>query len=653
MWVSACQFRATVRKEFADGILMVTRGAVYVINVGSVGEMSLKWHFSLLDCAAFCQNSDSIVFFIRMIPVDDDQAGPVEIIAPPPGTGSFSPSGRMKSGLVKLEVRSPHAERIALILGTILQDALFGIPSPPAVDVTCTRAPEIITSRPKNSLKRRAMLLAHFYRKQPEPLDSCQYFQENWDGRQGLYLDKSFDPGKFGIAYGQAVAWEAALKTICFKAAQFEQFGVFLDNILFNSIAIEGICFLDYPKETVLNFRFQGIDKTSIVKWRFFNSSARVICGFLEASARLPPKIEEIVLAKQSYNKKDGERIFNGMLASEPVRCIKALGMISLNFEVFPSVDFSKAINGFRGLRHLSITDMNVDGTALLGTICSGTPWIVHLSLIAITFLEPKSRRRQLALPSNLVALDVSRSKFLGGALGFLFNYITSQQRKDTFIFLARRIEISEQSYAVLSRMHLAKCHANIREFNFSGNFIASIGFDLFFKFLVTQKRMKSLVLNDIVTDECSGLLAWIIPLVKSLQLKRLELSVEFHPIVMEIFVPLLVKCVSLKSLYLKDTFLGNEGIKAVTHLLQVLPNIKEFAGDGFHPGKEDKKPLLKLWEMIGKSSTIRRCDYPEEDLKSAEIDPRELRWLKYVKAKEKPKTQRDRIAGLTQKRHM
>jgi hypothetical protein len=103
---------------------------------------------------------------------------------------------------------------------------------------------------------------------------------------------------------------------------------------------------------------------------------------------------------------------------------------------------------------------------------------------------------------------------------------------------------------------------------------------------------------------------------------------------------------------------LGNEGLRITINLLRVLPNLKEFAGDGFRPTplapdelhaeKNQRPPVLVVWEYVQKN--IEKSDFPHQDFATAQIDvaalsKKDQRWISVLSQRQCPQTQKDRIA--------
>ena len=668
-WISRCHYRCSLHRSEKRGVIMVTRGAVYIYRRKLLKGFRLRYCFSPLKCFAIEQSQNVVIFTLP--PPGVKQGSAEEVRAQNNLLDDMMDDNDNQELLehveeaedVKIRVETTHADKLVLLLVRLIQNAVFGVKDAPVPEMKLDVEPVPPQERPKQCLKRRAMMLGHLFVDMGIGLDVCNYFQAKWDGGPILTLGHTFHPSIFGPAFGRAVGWETLLNTVVFRTVKFSHFPEMCDEMLRSAQTIERVVFLDYKRSMSLSFNFSRILGTSVKRWWFLNTCARVVSPFLGAANRLPSPIEEFVLAKYSYNRDDASDIFHMMKRSPNITGTRNVKLVNLNFSSFPMDDFSRLVNKFHCLQMLYMKNINVDGNQLLVSICRGRGYLRQVSLLKMNFAEPIPM--DLEMPDGLVVLDVSKSKFIGVGMAALLSGITSTMAKNPFVFIARKIQVTESEYVELGRMDVSKCQPNLLELNYSNNNIVTVGFDQFFEWIRTQTRMRELIFDDIVTDESPRLVAKLVWSIRSIELHGLELGVRFDPLVMNILLSTLATVPSLTRFCMKNCGLGIEGLKVMTSLLKVLPSLTELSCDGFRPAPMTEEelhaqglklhPLLTLWRTVYENQHITRTDFPHHDLATAQIDISKLRmreksWLTELQQRQPTTTQQERVAYLLNK---
>ena len=643
---------------------MVTRGGIYIYRNKILKGFRLRYCFSPLKCFSIEQSDNVVIFTLPPPGAKQGSAAEVEernnLLDALMEDVQLLLDHDQEAVDVKIRVETSHSDKLVMVIARLIHNAVFGVKNAQIPELNFVTEPVPPQERPKHSLKRRAMLLAHLFVDMGSGLDSCNYFQAKWDGGPVLTLGHTFHPSIFGGAFGRAVGWETSLRTVVFRAVKSGHFTEMCNEMVRSSQTIERVVLLDYKRGMSLSFNFSNVSETSVKRWWFLNSCAAVVNSFLSAASRLPGPIEEFVLAKHSYNFDDAADIFHFMKRNPNVMMCNQVKMVDLNFLTFPLDEFSRLVNKFNCLQMLYLKNINVDGNKLLASICRGRGYLRQVSLLKMNFVQPLPA--DLVMPDGLVVLDVSKSKFIGVGLGSLLLGITSTETKDPFVFIARKIFVTESEYTEMTHMDFSPCKPNILELNYSNNNIVTVGFDPFFEFIQRQTRMKQLIFDDIVTDESVYFVGKLVSSIRHIELHGLELGVRFEPLVMNILLSTLITCPSITRLYIKNCGLGNEGLKVMTSLLKVLPNLTELACDGFRPAPMSEEemrnqglrmpPLLILWRTVVQTPTITRTEFPHHDLMTAQIDidklsMRDKAWLTELQQHPQPTSQRERIAYL------
>jgi hypothetical protein len=565
---------------------------------------------------------------------------------------------------IKIRLTVGRPDKLFVVLYLLVEQAIYGLPKDmelpqftlPTFVWDKLKQPAPFTAWPPNVLSRRAALLAHLHTPRgTRELDHALFFRSNWHEGATLFLTPSFRTSLFGTGFGHAIAWDARIKTVCFRRCQCREFGELCHAIVKYAITIEKIAFLNYTRGDQVTFKFDGLPRMPVKKWHFINTASKIICAFLDSSSRFPEPIGELVIARHSYNEDDARRIFRFVRDNDALKRPERVELISVNFREFIKSDFSGLMNSFTCLTTLYISQVNVDGNSLLGAICLRRSCIRKLVLKRLRFAN--SVEGNLALPVGLVLINVSRSQFVGTGFRDFLLAITRVQHETPFFLIARKLQMTADEYVVLSKVTSWRaCKPNIREITFSGNTVFSVGQKGLFGFLETQ-RLSFVVFDDIVSDNSSDFISALTRLIERNGVSGIELGFRFEPTRMTILLTRLAFIKALKTIILKGTTLGNKGIESLTSALKLLANLEEIACDGFRPEPlpgEANPPILRLWRAIGSEARIKRSDIPIIDLAEAGIKPENLhrqdkKWWDEINGPNrlKVRTQKDRLEAV------
>lgn len=667
LWITRCDYTCQYYNKNSSGAVMMTRGAIYVFRSRMMKGYRLRYHIGLLNIKNIDQAGNTIIMTIpfesksrkhdEIVDGSDDEVSNEEIEL------LQDRNEEQEINETKLRLDIPHAIDFMKLLVSIININKFNLSKTnigPKITCELDKLPEIPTVRPKQLLKRRAILFAHCECEQGINLEIANYFQQKWDGGDTLYLGSSFHPSIFAAPFGHAVGLDNSIKNVAFRSATFSKFPAFLDALVSNAITTELISFLNYSRNKSLSFSFSSINQTHVSKWWFINTSKTVLLPFLQASVRLPKPLKELVIAKHSYNINDMKEIFQAIKESSVILKCRTIKFIHLRFNAFPFDDLTRVSLRFENVETFYFHHVNVDGNLLLAALCRGRPCIKQLSIVETDFetnLNPGFK-----MPKGIVALDISQSRFVGSAFSSFLGGITRIKSNYPFIFNARRLKLTEVEYKKLNDLDLSQCQPNLLELDYSHNDLVDSGFKPFFNFLATQTRLKQLVLNDVVTNDSYNFMTNLVNVIQNNKLDGIELGVHFDSIVYSLFLSSLFTCTTLTRFCLKNSCLGNEGLYQMISVLKTLPCLREFAGDGFFPTpltEEElreknwrRHPLLDVWKIVGLSEKMTHNDFPYNDFETAKIDTstfarKDQIWLERIKERPIPTTQKERIETL------
>ena len=672
IWLSKCVYRDSSASVERSGILMLTRGAIYIFRVKTVSGISLRQHHHLLKFTKIEQTTGRVYLtYIKEIkinqkkkakqpetPKDDTEALLLD------NTNLFEQEKKLEkqkeTSMLALEF--PHTEEFCVTLRSLILNILYQVPETvfPVPQFSFERSDIQLMEplvRPKFSLTRRAIFTAHRELSWGKHLSIAKYFTVKWDGGSVLKIGSSFQTLYYAKAFGDAVGWETAINTVCFKHASFDGFDTFLNAILKTSLTITKIVFTNYPPDLPLNFSFVP-ELTRVSTWHFINCAANSVISFLKSSKNMYQPPGEIAISRRAYSEKDITSIIKEFKESPIAFRVETLQLVDLRFRRFPFDLLSSFIASMPLLNTIVLRNIEVDGNHLFYSLTKEKPVIRQLKLQKLTFKEQLPD--DFKLPLGLIVLDISESEFIGNSFTSFLLSICGRSATNKFILNASNLKITEYEFQLLKQtMDLIEANhesgliqSNIMEINLSDCFLPSLGVKQMFKFLRTQTELRQLTINDINCDDPKEFTISMCDLM--LYLNDLK-GVDFTQRLGEDFtIQILARfsAANLERICIKNCNAGNEGIKKLLELVQTNRFLKEFSFDGCGPKpleNGEKHPLFDLWETIARKRSIVANDFPYKDIKALgytldNVPNKHTGWVEKLLARPHPKTQDQRI---------
>ncbi|OHT15799.1 hypothetical protein TRFO_13808 [Tritrichomonas foetus] len=478
--------------------------------------------------------------------------------------------------------------------------------------------------RVKHSLKRRAVLLAHYCFGSGESLECADYFQAKWDGEPNLVIGPSFHPGGYAVPFGCAVGLEASLKTVMMKNSHFKYFSAFLSSILNAAETIKTVGIKDYQRGKSFPIKF-NVKQTIVDEWVIINCCSDMVKSFALATKDLPSPIRALTIAKHSYNKDDAASVFQSIASSNNLRKMSNLTFSALNFKSFPKSSFASLCSSLENLEELEISRINIDGSIIFVAACRDAPKIRKLYLRGLKF-ELEWNNDNVKLPVTLALLNISETCFFGPSFASFLKNITLKEVKVPFFFVAHSLQFSESVFIDFkSRIDYSQCKSNILEFDMSNNMIPRVAFDPIFDFLNTQKRLRNVIFNEIVTDDQHNFVHKLSFVNPGPLFAGIDFSGQFRPIIIQQFISSVPGSSGLRRLCMRGLHAGNKGFELIQNLLNILKSINEIEIDEFQPEvipsnhrvEGERHPIIECWKKIMKHKSISANNLPIADMAS------------------------------------
>lgn len=585
------EFNKKGKKGFRTGILMFTRGSIYLFKT-KVLTKELKEPIlrHLLDAKVFTVTPKEI-----LIEYDD----------------------------YTLTIKTDNTVKVAVPMIYVLKSATYGLTSLKTMQIVAqgVSLPEVtIPSRPVDALKWRALFLAHFYNIKGMQLYTMDYFEKYEAKKTNLILiGPSLHPGNFAAAFGHAIAWESLIKIVYFQAFAPTKFTMFFDSLVENAINIRRIVFTDYHnKQRLPEFSGRKISHSSVSHYNFYRILLPVVLNFLEKEKNIP-QIQKLSIHKIDEIDAEG---FNRLadLAESNRTLQDTLRYFELgrtHIDNFPVNRFTTMINAFEKLECVTFSFLNIDFSSMLKAICDSN---IPLRIIHINYMTCKgncfSSSDKITLPSTLIHLDFSFCTFSADSLVSLFQLISTSQLQNPIILQLIKLEVESEFYSKLRSLDLASCVPNVCEFDFSGNKIPQETSTSLFAYLFTQQKLRLVNFNKMECDDPVGFLKNILTLVTNMHLPGIEVSGNFDPITMTQFISALSNndLSFLRHVAFKNAKAGSQGLGALNSLILASNGLIELAADGFSP---EAPALEAFWKNVSTHPSITATDFPQEDLKN------------------------------------
>jgi len=576
------------KKGLRNGFIMVTRGAVYIFKTKFFQiQPILDKKLHILDMRKL--RIESEMMFIEF----DDYIG---------------------------EIKSKYITSLYVSLQTVISEVTYGVKKIRTFEIESDNPLPVvhIKSRPPQSIRWRALFLAHFYDIHGEQLNTMTYF-DKWEDKKPklLVLGPSFHPGNFGAAFGHAIGWESLIDTVCFQNFAPTQFPRMIYSILDNAQTIQRLAFTDYKEDRFPKFGNDHLLKTSITKWWFLRACAPLIKDFCMFSKHLPSPVEEFMLVTTPFSEEDFIQIVSLIEDSPALRGMKSFSFVRNIMKPFPYDTFIRMLNFSSNLQTLSIRGMETNGSDLLSAICSSKSRLRNLSITHMQFRS--SIVDSVSLPPTLVHLNLSFNAFISSSFRTLFHLLSRNQCQIPIVFQAECLVIKPSAYKALEELDFGQCYDNISEIDWSGNTMPSEPSRLFFAFLFTQKHLRLLKLDDMSLEDPIQFMKHVLQLMESLQLPGLEFSGRFEPVTFAQFINALQPMHFIRRLGLKNSNTNDNGIRILGSILPNLPLINELVIDGFAP--DTSQMLFDLLRLILTLPNLKSCDIPLIDIKKLKMD--------------------------------
>lgn len=586
------EYKLKFKDSFTNGFLMVTRGALYVFKSKVFGAPDFVIKYHLLDVRKMRLKTSSVI-----MEYDDFET----------------------------EFKSHDIIQAVTAMLTILYEATFGLKSIIILSFS-SEIPytvPIIQQRPKYALKWRALFLAHFYDIKGDQLYTLDYF-DKWEDKltNMIVLGPSFHPGNFAAAYGHALAWESMLDTIVLQGFAPSKFPRMLDALCENASKINRIAFTDYKPKRLPIFNLRNIARTSITKWWFMRSCGKVITDFTEHAVGLPPTMTDFLISSAQLQPDQFTTMVDNFTKSEALKGITHFEFSRTQIKPFPFKDLTRLLKTCNRLETITMRGLEVDATHITKAICQAQSSLKIIHITHMQFRTPLEPAKY-TLPSQLVHFDVSSCAFTPASFKSLFQFLTCQPVQIPFILQCQNLVVKPAVYRALSEMDFEACHPTLCEFDFSGNQIPNEPSNYFFAFLFTQKRLRLLTINDIVPEDPTQFMKYVMQLLASLPLSGLDFSGKLPPILVTQFIQALATAPHLRRLGVRNSKSGDQGIAALDGLIRQLPQLNELVADGFGP--QTPSALAALWKTVSLHPAIQACDLPTEDLRSLGLTIKKL----------------------------
>lgn len=601
-------FRLKPSESSTGGLLLFTRGAIYILNKKVFSAATLFKKFHLLDCESFTITQTYIELVFK--------------------ENRFNPES---SG--DLEIKSNFSIQIATIMLRVFNELTFGVTSEQFFNINLNfDVPEsilqevVVKKRPSQALKMRAIFFCHFYNLCYDHISSVNYF-DIYDNNvlPHIVITQALQPGNFSKAYGHAIAWESSITTIIFKGFKLPSFSDILNTILQNAIGFKVLAFLEYLSPIQNKFDFSGLTQLKITNWTLRQNNCQFINYFLNQLKSLNLPIETLnVLDTVFSNEHECIEFFETISRNRSTSLIETLYISKMISRPFPFGSFQRFISTAHNLKTLIFSSIDIDATKLLKILCSQP--MKNLERLVITrmqfrtIIDSNEEMSNLRLPSNLLYINVSGCFFTTSSLRFLLYFITKDPFEIPFIFEANEISVKTGFYNCLSKLNFEKINPNICEVSWNLNSIPSDSARFFFAFLFTQKRLRMLSLVKTRSENPTQLLKFVMQLITSLHLPAIDISFgtknstdqAVDPEIYLQFIAALGQASFLRRIGLANAELGDEGLNLFKDVINNLPSLTEITADGFYPQKRDS--FVGFWESVVKHPSIKAVDKPSND---------------------------------------
>lgn len=601
-------FRLKPSESSTGGLLLFTRGAIYIFNKKVFGAATLFKKFHLLDCQSFTLSNVLLEFVFKENKYNPESSG-------------------------DLEIKSNFSIHIAKIMLRVFNELTFGVSSEPFFDINIS--PDVqeniiqdasIKTRPIQALKMRAIFLCHYYNIFNDHINTVNYF-DMYDNNVISYIviTQALQPGNFARAYGHAIAWESSINNIIFKGFKSSSFPDLLNSILQNSIGFKAIAFFEYLSPLQIKFNFSELKQLKITNWTLRQNNSQFVNEFLGQMKSINFGLETFnVLDTVFNNEHECIEFFETISRNRSTSLVETIYFSKMISRPYPFSSLQKFTNIAQNLKTAIFSSIDVDATKIFKLLCiqpmKNLERLVITRMQFRTIVDSNDEMAQLHLPPNLLYLNVSGCFFTSSSLRFLLSFITKDPAEIPFIFEANEINVKSSFYSCLSKINFEKINPNICEISWNLNTIPSDSSHFFFAFLFTQKRLRMLSLTKTRSGNPTQLLKFVMQLITSLRLPAIDISfnnkgasdVQVDSEIYLQFIAALSQANFLRRIGLANSELGDEGLNVFKDVINNLTALVEITADGFMPKKKDT--FLGFWESVVRHPSIKAIDKPSAD---------------------------------------
>lgn len=630
LWLSNCIYRDTSASRERDGVVMMTRGAIYIFRNKFFKGYKLRQHHHLLKFSKIEQLPGRVLLRYKRVQKmfavrENAKAKSDEVPLCIDETVVVEKNDEKKEESI-LSLEMDNSAEFCVLLELLVKNILYENDIFPMPEFSFSQEIERfnVDKRPKYSLQRRAIFMAHMELDWGNKIIISRYFRTKWNGGNVLRIGRSFQPNYYATAFGEAVGWETAIDTVCFRTSTFKESAQFLNGILKESINVRKIVFADYEAANKFDFSFSS-DPTRVDTWHFVNCCSKTVSDFLYASDRMSDPPKEVAIARRAYNAKDIGSILEALSGV----MLETLQFVDLRFRKFPFDGFSFLVGEMTKLSTLVLRNINTDGNKLFASVTKvmeNAPVFKHLKLQKLSFKDELPA--DFKLPETVESIDISESEFIGKSLHSFLCSITKTAPKKTFALKASHLKVTEYEFQFMKNIDDIELEElfkpSICEFELSSCFLPSVCIEQIFRFLECQKSLKQLTLMGIECDAPDQFSFLVNELFDTINLTGLDINLRLSVSNATSIINRAKHCNTLQRLCMTNTNAGNECLSTFIDFIENAEHLHVFACDGCSPSalsgdkKGNKHPLITLWQKVadmidGKS--IIACDFPYKDI--------------------------------------
>lgn len=657
LWLSRCIYRDSKSSMEKSGIMMLTRGALYIFRDKLLRGYVLRGHHHLFKFSKVQQLSNRVILTYQSIidtpkqtnepqvdleevPLLNNEENPVII-----------PEEHYEERRLSLEFKG--TENFCILLHRILSELYYGIQSLqlPTFEMQDGIQLQPLTKAPKNSLYKKAIAYSHYEMPWGRNLAVAGYLRYKWNGENVLCLGRKFSPSYYAGSFGTAVGNESLIDTVVFKNCAFDGMESFLNRLMKSSVSVKLVVFVNYSPNIKPKFAFDG-SRTIVGRWHFVNCCCDTICSYLISTNNFAEPPNEIAIARRSYNEKDSERIFNTIKASPMSFRTDTLRLVDLRFRNFPFDTFTSLIMDMP-LNTLVIRHVNIEGSKLFNAICRTRPLMRSLKLQKLSFTQPIDKNLQL--PAGLVVLDISESEFIGDSFTTFMLAICREQVKYSFILNAAKLKITESEFEIFKvymdeseREQHKHIRSNLLELNISDLYVPVVGIQEISRFIRTQKSLTQISLENVTCPDPTVFTRCIVSILQQARITGIDFTLHLGEELSDLLFRYLAFQETIKRICIKNCGIGNKGMINLMKRIPLFKHLEEISCDGSSPTPttDGTVPLIEFWRTIANMPSIVANDFPYQDLNSLGLDETAIpaKELAILKSRRRPYTQIERI---------